>query len=409
MEENFSQQYNAPQYSQYSREYNDGLTPAPSTPRSDMTNAPRKNAFEHQRQQYYSDNDDRSYTYSRSCTPRERPLSIASSTMSGSNYQQHGDGNNYDQNQMPAPSPRGSFTPRIPSASPFAAPGRSIVANNGIASYNEFKEAKRRANNAAMRKTAAFLGSGMEPDIQLSYSPRVVHELVQNNNKRQQVLNGRKAGETSRRQIQRVDEAYSTRRSPRGGYGMKQALGYQASFGQPTSTISPRAYVDRVIGRFNAKPNLGELQVERPMAREDRKREKTVNWSAENFSQDTTHLISPRTFTAPHRSNDEKINAAREVLVKSQERMPATAGSSFAQNEGYNSGKMLSTKDYNARWHDTSKPPLNAYAYKPPTYPGAEYPYTQGQNSSGPMKGRVRLIKAPEHSKSIHYSVLYQK
>ena len=57
-------------------------------------------------------------------------------------------------------------------------PGRSIIGANGIQDHNLYKEATRRMTNAQVRKGHMFSTSGIEPDIQLNYSPRTVNNLI---------------------------------------------------------------------------------------------------------------------------------------------------------------------------------------------------------------------------------------
>ena len=201
-------------------------------------------------------------------------------------------------------------------------------------------------------------------------------------------------------QMETVDRRSRNSRSD----GIRQAMSYC----EPASTIlpkggSPRGYRDRVVGRFNAKINLGELNVKRPMARENYTREKPpITWSKEDFSQDTSHLVSPRTFTVPYRSSGERIVAARNALVDASksERKLSPRSSRGSTDVPKSSSKSLYTRTYNARFVDESKPPYNVFHYRPPAYPDPEYPRAKAHPAeSGSMKGRVRKIAKPTYVK----------
>ena len=397
------------------------ITPHPSTPRGNLTNAPRKPSS--------SSRHGDMYGYGREETGRVGNSRMSSYSNGGGlppTPRSHGRGGDYgeyysnDQQQHerypptprsqgqhpPTPTSQGRRTPMSPryESNVFAAPGRSIVSNNGIQHHREIMQAKRKWTSAEARKTQAFLGPGIEPDLQLSYSPRVVQNLVDRNRLRFDKLGQREQREGPRPRVFNQMEVYSRGSRRARSDGMRQAL----SFCEPTSTIlpnggSPRNYRDRVVGRFNAKPNLGELNVKRPMARENYTREKApISWSREDFSQDTTHLVSPRTFTSPYRSAGERIVAARNVLAdagdtrrKSTPQSPRASSSSDGRNT-----KPLYTRTYNARFVDESKPPYNVYHYKPPAHPDPEYPRANAKPAeSGPLKGRVRKIAKPTYEK----------
>ena len=62
-------------------------------------------------------------------------------------------------------------------------PGRSIIGANGIQDHKLYKSATRKMTNAQVRKGHMFATSGIEPDIELNYSPRTVSKLVGSHHK----------------------------------------------------------------------------------------------------------------------------------------------------------------------------------------------------------------------------------
>ena len=160
------------------------------------------------------------------------------------------------------------------------------------------------------------------------------------------------------------------------------------------------------------------------MARKSYKREYNVQWSNSDFSQDTTHLVSPRTFTSPYRSVGERIVNARNVLVENKsirdEKLKQSRPAKESQaRQASTSSKPLVTKDFNVKFYDESKPPYNMYMYKQPHIPPAEYPYKANSyndhnaagvraaagrpsdvaKQSGKHTGRVRTLRRPEFVK----------
>jgi len=301
--------------------------------------------------------------------------------------------------------------------------------------------------NAQVRKGAMFASSGIEPDIQLSYSPRTVNTLVNSHHQRQNKLDQRlhTANYYQHQQqhnlpgiatpIRKYTKPIIIDQSPRQherGNSRHVVNGGTTSFRNPildrtpapTSTIAPRRYIDRVNGRFNPKKSF-ELAIERPMAKKNHKREHTVQWSNDDFSQDTTHLVSPRTFASPYRSVGERIVNARNVLVENMSKREEQPKKENKIRHASINAKTLSrplvTKEFNARFFDASKPPYNMYTYKQPYVPQAEYPYKPNVNTSSGQNvnstaaagipsivanisekdvGRVRTIKRPEFLKT---------
>ena len=163
-------------------------------------------------------------------------------------------------------------------------PGRSIIGANGIQDHKLYKSATRKMTNAQVRKGHMFATSGIEPDIELNYSPRTVNKLVDSHHKRQDTLD-RRMSTAARRKHSTVGytKPIVIDQSPRQehrGHSRHIINGGTTSFRNPildrtpapTSTIAPRKYIDRVNGRFNPKASF-ELAIERPMAKKSHKRE----------------------------------------------------------------------------------------------------------------------------------------
>eukprot|EP00944_MAST-04C_sp_MAST-4C-sp1_P013836 g13836.t1 len=162
-------------------------------------------------------------------------------------------------------------------------PGRSIIGANGIQDHKLYKAATRKMTNAQVRKGHMFATSGIEPDIELNYSPRTVSKLVGSHHKRQDILDRRMSTAAKRNQsMGGYTKPIVIDQSPRQGHrGHSRHIinGGTTSFRNPivdstpapTSTIAPRKYIDRVNGRFNPKASF-ELAIERPMAKKNYKR-----------------------------------------------------------------------------------------------------------------------------------------
>ena len=412
---------------------------------------------------YYSRQSSRNSNYNNNQYEYQPPPSSNNNNNNNNNYMSRPPSMQYYSNQQqqnrPLETPLSQYTSTPTPNAPIKQytqkqhPGRSIIGANGIQDHNLYKEATRRMTNAQVRKGHMFSTSGIEPDIQLNYSPRTVNNLVNLHHHRQNKLdqrlhtannyNNNNTNQPAMTPIKAYTKPIIIDQSPRRyerGNSRHVINGGATSFRNPivdrspapTSTIAQRKYIDRVNGRFNPKKNF-KLAIERPMARKNYKREYNVQWSNDDFSQDTTHLVSPRTFASPYRSVGERIMNARNVLV---ENMNNRMSSSSAINNGRTTSKEnqirlptnsnknktiskpLLTKDFNTRFHDESKPPYNMYMYKQPRLPPAEYPYDKNKfknnskydvNSnaaagvptivakiSEKTKGRVRDIKRPE-------------
>lgn len=163
-------------------------------------------------------------------------------------------------------------------------PGRSIIGANGIQDHNLYKAATRKMTNAQVRKGHMFATSGIEPDIELNYSPRTVNKLIGSHNRRQDILDRRLSTAARRSQnTGQYTKPIVIDQSPRQehrGQSRHVINGGTTSFRNPildrtpapTSTIAPRKYIDRVNGRFNPKASF-ELAIERPMAKKNHKSE----------------------------------------------------------------------------------------------------------------------------------------